>query len=82
MKQRECVEVRIRPQLSFVVPEGITNQELNRNTLFYWEDGTDEATFTSSLDGQRLWNLLNTVTGRLTTWLNGKGYDVKFMREG
>ena len=78
---RECVEVLIRPQLSFVSPVTITDQELEDTTGFYREGvGAVKMTVYESVDdGESLRTTLNREMGQLAGWLDGLGYDVKFL---
>lgn len=85
MKQRQCIEVQIRPWLSFVPPNTINNQELGEDTCFYREDddkiGAATMTVFESHDDpdESLRTALNREMGQLAGWLDGKGYDVKFL---
>lgn len=80
MSQRPCIEVEILPWLSFVPPKDMTDRELEDATCFNREGVGSAILFLYGPDpDESLRTTLNKEMGQLAGFLDGKGYDVKFL---
>lgn len=82
MSERPCIEVEIRPWLSFILPKGITDRELEDDTGFGPVNAAGRTSMLASkhaFDVDSFREALGREIGMLAGWFDEKGYDVKFL---